>query len=46
MSTATKIVIYLIIGAIILDVLTHASGFATAVGSTGNAFNTSLKTIS
>ena len=46
MNDITKIAIYLIIAAIGLDILTHASGFSTAVGSTFNGFNTSLKTIS
>jgi hypothetical protein len=46
MSTVTKVVIYLILGAILLDVLTHAEGFSKAVGATGNVFNTSLKVIS
>jgi hypothetical protein len=46
MSTVTKIVIYFILGAILLDVLTHAQGFSTAVGATGTQFNNALKTIS
>jgi len=32
MSTVTKVVIYLILGAILLDILTHAEGFSKAVG--------------
>jgi len=46
MSTVTKVVIYLILGAILLDILTHAEGFSKAVGATGNVFNTSLRVIS
>jgi len=44
-STVTKIIIYLILGAILLDVLTHAAGFATAVTAGGNVFDNSLRTI-
>ncbi len=46
MSSVTKIAIYLIVGAIALDIFTHASGFATATGSVTNGFNSALKTIS
>jgi len=46
MSTVTKVVIYLILGAILVDVLTHAKGFSKAVGATGKVFNKSLKVIS
>jgi hypothetical protein len=46
MNTVTKVVIYVILGAILVDVLTHAEGFAKAVGATGNVFNTSLRVIS
>jgi len=45
MSTVTKIIIYFILGAILLDVLTHAAGFSSAVSAAGNVFNTSLRTI-
>jgi len=46
MSTVTKIVIYIILGAILVDILTHAEGFSKAVSAGGNVFNTSLKVIS
>lgn len=46
MNSITKIVIYLIIGAIGLDILTHASGFSTATSSVFKGFNKSLSTIS
>ena len=36
MSTVTKIVIYIIIGAILVDILTHANGFSKAVSASGN----------
>ena len=45
MSNVTKIVIYLIVGAIILDLVTHASGVAKAGGTAVNGFNSALKTI-
>jgi len=44
-STVTKIIIYFILGAILLDVLTHAAGFAKAVSAGGNVFDKSLRTI-
>ena len=46
MSSVTKIIIYLIVGAIILDVVTHPSGVSTALGSATGGFDTALKTIS
>lgn len=46
MSKVTQIIIYLITGAIILDVLTHSAGFSQSTGTLFNGFNTSLKTIS
>jgi hypothetical protein len=45
MSTVTKVVIYVILGAILVDILTHAKGFAQAVSAGGNVFNTSLRVI-
>lgn len=46
MSKVTSIIIYFIVGAIILDVLTHSGGFSQATGTLFNGFNGSLKTIS
>ena len=46
MNSVTKIIIYFIVAAVALDVLTHASGFATATNSASNGFNSALKTIS
>lgn len=46
MSTVTKIVIYFILAAVLLDVVTHASGFATATNAVSNGFNNSLKVVS
>ncbi len=46
MDKATKIIIYLIIGALAIGILRNSSGFALSTGTLFNGFNTSLSLLS
>ncbi len=43
MNQAVHIVLWLFVGAIVVLIVTHASGFATAVTSVGNLADNSAK---
>ncbi len=45
MNDVTKIIIYLMVGAIAVGIVMHSQGYSTAAGGLFNGFNSSFKTI-